>query len=262
MQLQLNGIAYNVHERGTGVERQLVFLHDFGSSGASWDRVIDGLEALKYLEADVPCYAPDLRGFGATAAPATGYTLDDYADDVAALIDHFGLHCYGIVGHGMGGKIALKLAARRPPGLSVLLLLAPASPGGSPITAEERTHLLAGHGDSRVAEEWIESLAFRPLAAPLLAQASEDVVRTSPAAWHAWLEHGTREDISMCLGEIEAPVCVLAGQYDHLTPPQRYEQEIVSHVEYGHVWVEPEVGHLVPLEASQAVALTLQEMLL
>jgi hypothetical protein len=41
VQLQLNGIAYNIQERCTGIQRQLVFLHDFGSSGRSRDRVID-----------------------------------------------------------------------------------------------------------------------------------------------------------------------------------------------------------------------------
>ncbi len=105
-------------------------------------------------------------------------------------------------------------------------------------------------------------LAFGGLPDTILAQAVEDVVRTSPAAWHAWLEHGTREDISTCLAEIEAPVYVLAGQYDRLMPPQLYEQEIVAHVEGGHIWVEPDVGHLIPLEAPQAVTNTLQEMLL
>ena len=262
VQLQLNGIAYNIQERGTGTQRQLVFLHDFGSSGRSWDRVIDGLEVIQYLETDVQCYAPDLRGFGDTAAPATGYTVADYADDVATLIDHVGLQCYGLVGHGMGGKNALKLAARRLPGLEVLLLLAPASPRVEPMPAEERTRLLAGHGDYGVAEDWIQSLAFGGLPDAILAQAVEDVVRTSPAAWHAWLEHGTREDISPCLAEIEVPVYVLAGEYDRLMPPHLYEQEIVAHVEWGHLWVEPAVGHLIPLEAPQAVTNTLHEMLL
>src|SRR3712207_7177135 len=50
------------------------------------------------------------------------------------------------------------------------------------------------------------------------------------------------EAISTCLAEIEAPVDVLAGHDDRLLPPQLYEQAMVAHVEWGHIWVEPDVG--------------------
>ena len=57
----------------------------------------------------------DLPGHGLSDRPAAfGYTLDEHAAAVAAVLDAEGLHGVALVGHSMGGSIAIVLAARRP----------------------------------------------------------------------------------------------------------------------------------------------------
>jgi pimeloyl-ACP methyl ester carboxylesterase len=56
----------------------------------------------------------DLRGHGASDAPRQNYTVDGFVDDLCWQIGRLGLHKPVIIGHSMGGNIALQLAARRP----------------------------------------------------------------------------------------------------------------------------------------------------
>lgn len=86
----------------------LVLLHGIGSRAVSWWPVIDQLSARFHL------YAPDLRGHGASAKPASGYLVSDYAGDLARLLDGLGLDRPLILGHSLGGMVALTWARDHP----------------------------------------------------------------------------------------------------------------------------------------------------
>src|SRR5262249_41673551 len=58
--------------------------------------------------------AVDLRGHGTSVKPHQEYTLDGFVDDLVWLCDQIGLAKPVIVGHSMGGNVALELAARHP----------------------------------------------------------------------------------------------------------------------------------------------------
>lgn len=80
----------------------------------------------------------DNRGAGRSDKPAGPYTIPQLADDAAALIDALGLSRVHVLGHSMGGYIALTLALRHPRKLRSLVLVG-TSPGGpqtEPIPAE------------------------------------------------------------------------------------------------------------------------------
>jgi len=261
--LELNGITHNIYEHGSSTQRQLVFLHHFGGSGRTWNEVIAGLAGSGELDTDFRCFAPDLRGFGDTYAPATGYTLDDYADDVLALIANLNLDRYGLVGHSMGGKIALAVAARRPVGLQALLLVAPSPPTPEPMDDADRQRVLNGYGERGTALETINKITFRSLASPVLEQTIQDNVRSSHVAWQAWLEHGSREDIAARMAQIDTRTVVLGGQYDPVIPPQLCWQEIIARLPHHppRFQMVRDVGHLIPLEAPQAIVNMLHGML-
>ena len=56
----------------------------------------------------------DLRGHGNTERPSVGYRLDDFVEDLAALLDHLGVESAYILGNSFGGTIAYGFAARHP----------------------------------------------------------------------------------------------------------------------------------------------------
>ena len=76
--------------------------------------------------------APDLRGFGVTeAAPVDARCgLDDMALDLLSLADDLGLGRFHIVGHSMGGGVAMKVLMREPRSIASVTLVAPVSPFG------------------------------------------------------------------------------------------------------------------------------------
>lgn len=246
LRLKLNGVAHHIDIGGDERAPAVVFLHYFGGSGRSWAEVVGGLGS------QVRCVAPDLRGFGETAAPETGYAVDDYADDLAALIVALELREYILVGHSMGGKIALAHAARRPIGLRFLLLLAPSPSTPEPMAADERARLLTTHGDRAAAVETISSITHLPLPAPLLEQAVADNLRSSSAAWRAWLEQGSREDIADRMGNVDAPVSVLVGRNDPVMPRPVLQRDVADRVG-GTLTVASDAGHLLPLESPETV---------
>jgi len=61
-----------------------------------------------------PVLTLDQRGHGRSAKPATGYSPTDYAEDLKALLDHLGISNAHIVGHSMGGRVALRFCSLFP----------------------------------------------------------------------------------------------------------------------------------------------------
>ena len=95
-----------VEEGGEGPP--VVLLHGWGASSELW-RPIAG-----HLRASFTVLAPDLPGFGRTPSPPAGWSVEDYARWVLALLDRRGVGTAHLIGHSFGGRVAIKLAARWP----------------------------------------------------------------------------------------------------------------------------------------------------
>lgn len=252
-----------LHYRRVGEENAdkptLVFLHYFGGSSRTW------LPVLAALAPEFPCVAVDLRGSGesrlmdSTADVPAAYALDAMASDVAALVGEVGCRHYVLVGHSMGGKVALALAASPgcPPGLQAVALAAPSPPTPEPMPDTERARLLAAQGLEAGARETLSKITAQPLPAALLRMAVEDQLRVVPAAWRAWLEYGSRLDVSARIERIRVPVFLLAGEQDANITARLLRREIAERLPKD-LAREPETvpgaAHLLPLEAPEAVA--------
>jgi len=105
----------------------VLFLHGNCSSSAFFDGVLEKLPEELYG------VAVDLRGFGASEAKTVDATrgLGDFADDVHAFWQaHFDGRPVQLVGHSVGGGLALDLAVRHPAMVKSITLVAPMSPYG------------------------------------------------------------------------------------------------------------------------------------
>lgn len=103
----------------------LVFLHGLGASCAVYNTrtAVDPALAGRHV------LMIDFLGFGISDRPfGFGYTVRDHADSIARALDALGLSGVDLVGHSMGGAIALALAMRRPDLVGRLVLAEP-SPG-------------------------------------------------------------------------------------------------------------------------------------
>jgi pimeloyl-ACP methyl ester carboxylesterase len=199
--------------------------------------------------------APSLPGFGDQAAPeGFDYSVASYADWVAQYIEDNKLEDYHLIGHSMSGKIGMALAARRPAGLRGLLLLSPSPPTPEPISDEDRAASLAAYGQPAEAEKTFTNITSIPLAEEWHKQVVADNLRTTQAAWEAWLLHGSREDISALMPQIEVPCRLLVGENDRAVPLEAQRQQTLPLLPAGSAMVVvPGAGHLLPLEAPEEI---------
>ena len=134
------------------------------------------------------------------------------------------------------------------------MLVAPSPPTAEPIAADARARLLAGHGDLKAAESTADAIVGRRLAPTLRARVVADTPRTSSAARRAWLERGSREDISGLAPALAVPTLVVAGGSDRTIPAELLAREVVPRVAAARLAVVPGAGHLLPIEAPALLA--------
>ncbi len=263
MKLKINNAILNILEAGIKSDNSdfkrihpaLVFLHYFGGSSESWRQVIT------QLENDFYCLALDLRGFGQSEDSEKNHQVKDYVDDLAELIAVLKLEHYALVGHSMGGKIALGFAARNPAGLESLILFAPSPPTPEPMSDEERIRLLTTYGNRVAAEETLRKITAQPLPPEIFEQAVADNLRSSENAWKAWLKIGSVEDISRNTAQVGVPTLVAAGEKDESMTAALLNSEIVQHLKKVKLVTIPESKHLLPLEAPAVVANLIREQI-
>lgn len=140
-----NGIRLHYLRLGAG-RPPLVLLPGITSPAATWEFVAERLAS----QNDV--YVLDIRGRGLSqGGPGLGYGLDDYAADAERFIRAIGLERPAIVGHSMGARIGIRLAARYPDAIGPLVLADPpvSGPGRRPYPIPLNFYLDSLHAVSR-----------------------------------------------------------------------------------------------------------------
>jgi pimeloyl-ACP methyl ester carboxylesterase len=106
--LSLNGGELQVVDRGPRDASPIVLLHCFTCAIDWWDRMMPLLDRAHRV------IAVDLLGHGGSEKPDSGYTMSDQADLVAQALAHLGVRRATVVGHSLGGAVAVALAEQSP----------------------------------------------------------------------------------------------------------------------------------------------------
>ncbi|HEX3690935.1 MAG TPA: 2-succinyl-6-hydroxy-2,4-cyclohexadiene-1-carboxylate synthase [Solirubrobacteraceae bacterium] len=229
----------------------LVLLHGFTNTGASWDQVVGALPE-RYRPV-----APDIRGHG-SAADARPVSLPGVIADVSAL----GTSPFDLVGYSMGGRLALH-AALALPGRVRRLVLIGASPGiADPAARAERRSAderLAGEVEEMTIEDfaqrWAQTAVLSGQPAAVKAAVHADRLRNTPAGLAAALRGlGTAALASLWerLAEVTVPVELVVGERDEKF--RAIGEEMAAGLPEARVHVVGGAGHAVHLEAPGAVA--------
>ncbi|GGK99627.1 alpha/beta fold hydrolase [Deinococcus radiotolerans] len=226
-----------------------VLVHGFGTSSHMWRPVVAGLRG---------ALTPDLPGFGRAAAQ--GQPGQGTADMAAALAGYLrDRPPVTLVGHSMGGKVALLVAARWPDRVARLILVAPSPPTPEPMPDEGRAALRAAHGDAAALRRQYAQITRQPLEDQDLAQLIRDGQRASPDAWVAWPDVGSREDIHALTTDLRPPVTVLFSEDDPAIRPDVIRREVLARLPHAQARPVSGSGHLLPLERPDLVLAALRD---
>lgn len=246
-------VELDVTDSGSG-ETTLVFSHHWGGSSKTWSAVIERLRER------FRCVAIDARGAGSSSAPSQGFSTQDHASDVQAVIDALELNRYVLVGHSMGGKASQVLAGKRPKGLLGLALIASSPPSPMAIDDTQRGQMKLAYAH-RSSVEWTldNVLLGSTVSDASRQQLIDDAQRLSPQAKAGWIDVGTREDFSSTAAQIDVPVLIVAGELDRVDPVAVVEQHILPRYPAARRQFLANKGHLLPVEAPGEVAQILRE---
>jgi len=114
-----NGQTIAYHDTGSG-DDTLVLIHGLGSYMPAWSMNIDALsESHRVIVLDLP-------GYGKSTKTAERFSIPFFAESVIMLMNELEINAASIIGHSMGGQIALYIAAQHPGRVAGLVLSAPA----------------------------------------------------------------------------------------------------------------------------------------
>jgi pimeloyl-ACP methyl ester carboxylesterase len=256
-----DGGRIHVVERGQGPP--LVLLHGIMLSSALW------VHQLRDLAPHHRVIAIDLRGHGQSLPGSTGSGIPILAADVRTVLETLGVEHAVLVGHSMGGMVALQLAVdlpvaeRRRRLAGIVLTSTTAGPFATlpgwtgvvrttgPVTARA---LLLGERwgakalPSRDLRWWLTRLGFGADAPAAQVRFVEALHRGTPARTLADLIGSVATfDLSSDLGSLDLPVLVVVGSHDKLTAP-RLARRMAAALPEAQLVELPRCGHMPMLE--------------
>lgn len=243
-----------------GDRTTFIFLHYWGGSSRTWSEVVDLIMA---RNPSFDCLSFDARGWGHSSKDANlELDLESMATDVGDLVRHFGIQSYILVGHSMGGKVAMLHASRQASqALKGVALVASATPGPQPMPVEENEMLsnLYDHLEQAV-PSILERLVRKPLTEEQKQRVTEDTTSGTRQSWEIWPRVNMKRDIrSLQEGAgkwtVDKPTIIIASHDDPIDPVKSAVEHIVPHLSALSSLVELHgPGHLLPLEASEDIA--------
>ena len=249
--LELEGalIRYKVMGGGPAV----LLVHGWLSSSRLWEQIAGRL-AQRFT-----VYTLDLSGFGESDKPLTGYGIRNGSRLLYAFCAHFGLTRANVIGHDLGGAMAVKLAADHPDVVGRLVIVStPADEDQIDVPTMLWLATLPVVGPlfyalGRVARP-VRRLWMRPFVADpddLTEEVVDDAGRSTPAAVAKTLSIGRREISRGRLARqariIKIPLLVVAGEQDQIVDPQSVGVW-AGGVDRAEISLIDECGHLPMIE--------------
>lgn len=249
-------VAISYSDEGSGPVA--VLLHGHTLDRRIWDPVVPRLR-----DAGLRVIRPDLRGHGKSSRPDSGYHVSHHAGDVAALLDARDVDLATVIGFSFGGGVALEMALTQPTRLAALGLVAAVMP------------------DRAFEPAFMDNLrnVARMIRSDGIAAAMAGPWATSPLFAHSFTKEGIRDAVAAIvkdfpgaeflatqrdrverewtaperLGEITAPTRVVVGEME-MPGFKAFSEEAAAGIPDATLEIVPDCGHLLPLEAPEAVA--------
>jgi len=260
MKTKVNGItlAYDDSGRGPAV----ILIHGYPLCRRIWRPQADALAAAGHR-----VVTPDLRGFGESEAPEGRYTMETFADDLVALMDHLGIERAVVGGMSMGGYVLLNLLERHRQRIAAAVFLVTRAAADDEPGRMRRTALahdvLSGRPQS--VTDAFEQILFADETRLRQPELVEEVGKWMTATAPQGLAGGLlamrdRKDYPELLPTFDLPALVIGAEQDRAVPLE-HSRLLAEGLPQGSLCVIGGAGHMANMERPEAVNACLLEFL-
>lgn len=233
MDLESDRLFYAAHDHEG--RRNLIGIHGSGADHHIWP---GGLASLP----DCNVWLPDLPGHGHSDGPPRKH-VDAYADIISGFRETLALDRVTLIGHSMGGAVALSLALRNPDWLDGLILICT---GARLKVLPEMRELV--RTDFPAAMDRLAVMGFSPGAPTALREAYKaQLLEQDPDVFDADFEACDTFDVTDSLTRITQQTLIISGDIDHMTP-LKYSQFLEDRIPNARLAVIAPAGHQLPRE--------------
>jgi 3-oxoadipate enol-lactonase len=252
-----NGITY----RDEGAGRPIVFLHAFPLNQTMWD------EQLAEFASNYRVITFDWRGFGGSPLGNGISTMEDFADDLAGLLDRLSIERAIICGLSMGGYASFAFHRKYSERISALIL---ADTRATPDNEEgkqrryEMAELARNKGASAMVDKMLPQLLGETSQRknPTLVERVKAMIESGQPEGiaQALLAMAGRPDSTGMLPQIGCPALIIVGNEDKLTPPSESEK-ISQAIPDSTLAIIDDAGHLANIEQPESFNLVISRFL-
>lgn len=243
---------------GAAEKPLLVLAHSLGVDHGLWDPQMPAL--LRYFQV----LRIDLRGHGASDAPAGDYTIEQLGRDVIAVVDSAGRRSFAYCGLSLGGMIGQWLGANHPDRITHLVLANTSARVGAPELFDARRKAVLEGGMPAVESAVMERFFSPRLLAstnPQVATSRTALLAANPVGYAGCCAAIRDMDQRPLLGRIGVPTLVIGGSLDAATPWEGHGDLLAATIS-GARSVVLEAAHLSNIELPSAFANALFDFLL
>lgn len=255
-QIRLGDIDTSYELTGSGTP--VVLVHGLGSSARDWQAQV------LVLATSYRVLTYDVRGHGRTSKPRGPYTVAQFADDLAMLLEHLGHRPAHVVGISMGGMIAFQLAVDHPE-LVRSLTIVNSGPALVPRTLGEHVAIWTRRALAKLRGPAAMGAMLAPRLFPSPEQEAlrrEFIARwaeNDKDAYYAALNAIIGWSVADRVGSLHMPVLVLASDHDYT--PVAAKEAFLPLIPGATLKVIPDARHAVPVERPEAFNAALLEFL-
>lgn len=204
--------------------------------------------------------AIDHRDISDSDAVTEAYTINDLADDAAAVLQALGVQRTHVLGISLGGFVALQLTLRHPELVEKLVLISTSAGGSTHVPPSQQMMEMLGRSRQGVEIGELARSNYRLIMAPGYAESHPEelekvaeIARYRPSSAQAYLRQlqaTLTHDASQELDRIQVPTLVIHGDVDPLVVPENGEY-LAQHIKGAKHIVYHNVGHVPIIECPE-----------
>jgi 3-oxoadipate enol-lactonase len=257
MKASVNGIDINYEIHGKEGAPWITFSHSLACSVRMWDPQIAAFKDRYRL------LVHDMRGHGASSAPAGPYSLEQMAADVAGLLKHLGIQKTHFVGLSIGGMIGQILADKHA-ALLERVVLADTGHTQTPELIKQWEERIAA-AQSKGMKALVESTLARWFTEPFRKSHPQEVGRiaaviesTPVAGYVGCCQAISKMNLTSRLKEIRLPVLAITGEHDGSAPATQFIGETIPGAKFVSI---AQAAHISNIEQPEVFNRSLREFL-